>query len=811
MRNIIFGILFLLGMQAHAQVSVTFQKLKTQKNRAFCQFVVKNNSEATLGKDWHLYFTQMPLGIASRDPRVAMKQIHANFYELQPTEAWSPLEHGDTVHIPVAIGNSLPKRALSPEGMFMVIGNGAPKAVSYQVLPFPDQEYMPDTQYQFDVAKNLMPARITDSDIIPSVKSATFTKGICSLAKGIRLVTDAKTASEGILLSEKLSSSYGIKYVAKGLPITLKVNEQLPSSNLEYYELTISSKGITISGKSSHAVFDGCQTLIALLKGKGGNPVSLRCMSIKDYPDLSYRGMMIDIARDFTSSTNLMKLLDVLASYKINVLQFHFCDDEGWRLEIPGLPELTDFGSRRGYTLDEKKCLFPAYDGNYDMKANTPGNGYYTRAEFIQLLKYAQARHIQVIPEVECPGHCRAAIKSMQVRYLKYIQSDPKKATEYLLHEDGDTSKYRSAQGYHDNILNIAMPSSLAFVKKVINELILMYQEAGVPLYNINLGGDEVPATSWDGSRLCQEYMKANHLTNAEELSSDFYAKIIRFLDEKGLKYGGWQEIASRHRPLNKPYYHQRAYGVMAWSTIPFAGDDELAYQMANDGYPVVISNVNNFYMDLAYNMNPDERGLVWGGSVDETKSFAMLPYNVYRAVHYYMDNRPYDEWKSTPVGKTKLTEKGKKNIIGVQGQLWAETIRGYNWVEYYLFPKVMGLAERGWNASPSWGNVEGEEGVKAYYKALSAFEEVISKKEMPYWEKNKVNFRVANPGIAVKDGQVLMNSVVDGAEIRYTTDGSEPSSTSTLYTGPFAKPTSGVIKARAFKEGKQSVISVWE
>ena len=105
----------------------------------------------------------------------------------------------------------------------------------------------------------------------------------------------------------------------------------------------------------------------------------------------------------------------------------------------------------------------------------------------------------------------------------------------------------------------------------------------------------------------------------------------------------------------------------------------------------------------------------------------------------------------------------------------------------------------------------EGEEGVKAYYKALSTFEEVISKKEMPYWEKNKVNFRVANPGIAVKDGQVLMNSVVDGADIRYTTDGSEPSSTSTLYTGPFAKPTSGVIKARAFKEGKQSVISVWE
>lgn len=130
----------------------------------------------------------------------------------------------------------------------------------------------------------------------------------------------------------------------------------------------------------------------------------MEAMSIQDYPDLLYRGQMLDIARNYTTVDHLKKLIDILSSYKLNVLQFHFSDDEGWRLEIPGLEELTAIGSRRGHTTDEKDWLYPAYDGGYDPYAATSGNGYYTREEFIDLLRYAAERHVQVIPEIESPA-----------------------------------------------------------------------------------------------------------------------------------------------------------------------------------------------------------------------------------------------------------------------------------------------------------------------------------------------------------------------------------------------------------------------
>ena len=228
----------------------------------------------------------------------------------------------------------------------------------------------------------------------------------------------------------------------------------------------------------------------------------LEAMSIQDYPDLLYRGQMLDIARNYTTVDHLKKLIDILSSYKLNVLQFHFSDDEGWRLEIPGLEELTAIGSRRGHTTDEKDWLYPAYDGGYDPYAATSGNGYYTREEFIDLLRYAAERHVQVIPEIESPGHARAAIVAMNVRYKKYIDTDPEKAKEYLLSDLQDTSRYVSAQAYTDNVMNVALPSTYRFMEKVIQEIVAMYKEAGAPLTTIHLGGDEVAKGAWMGSPL---------------------------------------------------------------------------------------------------------------------------------------------------------------------------------------------------------------------------------------------------------------------------------------------------------------------
>lgn len=538
-----------------------------------------------------------------------------------------------------------------------------------------------------------------------------------------------------------------------------------------------------------------------MLKGKQ-TPYLLEAVSIRDYPDLAYRGQMIDIARNFTAPENLKKLVDIFASYKLNVLHFHFCDDEAWRLEIPGLEELTTVGSRRGHTTDESQCLYPCYDGGYDPDAKTVGNGYYSREEFIDLLKYAAERHVRIVPEIESPGHARAAIVSMKARYNKYFETDPGKATEYILSEPEDTSRYVSVQYYTDNVMNVALPSTYRFMEKVIQELNAMYQEAGLSLSTVHLGGDEVPRGVWMGSPKCQELMKEKGMTKAHDLSEYFITQMADVMQKNGLKFSGWQEVALGHTEEAHQQLRGQAAGVYCWNTVP--GSDEVVYQTANNGYPVILCNVGNFYMDMAYNGHPDERGLDWGGYVDESVSFSMLPFSIYRSLRVDMAGNPID-LNNAEKGKTALTEIGKKHIMGVQGQLFAETIRSFDGVEYLLFPKILGLAERGWNAHPVWENLSGVREQQAFNQALALYYEKISKSEMPYWAKHGINFRLPQPGLLVKDGNLYANVAIDGAEIRYTTDGSEPTAQSTLWKEPM-KCGSLVVKAKTFYQGKESL-----
>ena len=565
--------------------------------------------------------------------------------------------------------------------------------------------------------------------------------------------------------------------------------------------MVIDSDRIKISAATPHGVFNGTQTLLAMLKGKEA-PYRLDAMSVEDYPDLLYRGQMIDIARNFTTVDNLKKLVDVFASYKMNVLHFHFSDDEAWRLEIPGLEELTAVGSRRGHTTDESRCLYPCYDGGYDPDAATVSNGYYSREDFIGLLRYAAERHIRVIPEIESPGHARAAIVSMKARYNKYKDTDVEKAAEYLLSEPEDTSRYASVQYYTDNVINVAMPSTYRFMEKVIQELAAMYREAGVPLATVHLGGDEVARGVWLGSPKCQALMKEKGMTKPHDLAEHFITQMADIMQRNGLKFSGWQEVALGHTEEAHRQLRTQAAGVYCWNTVP--GYDEVVYQIANNGYPVILCNVGNFYMDMAYNGHPDERGLDWGGYVDESVSFSMLPFSIYRSLRTDGAGNPVD-LDAAEKGKTVLTAEGRKNILGVQGQLFAETIRSFNGVEYLLFPKIMGLAERGWNAYPAWEELRGAQEQQAFNKALALYYEKISDMEMPYWTRNGINFRLPHPGLLVKDGKLYANVAIRGAEIRYTTDGSEPDAQSALWEAP-VPCHAPVVKAKTFCQGEESL-----
>ena len=699
-----------------------------------------------------------------------------------------------------------------PEGTYWVETvdgkEGSPLPVALKALPLPSPESMsgyPDATKIYESNLRLAGApALVQSDILPSVKKVVAIEGDNVVLEGkVALAFPENFAGEAKLLKEKLTGLYGLEVVGNAsVKIVLEeLLDRKEAVNDEYYTINIGDNLIKISAATPHGIFNGTQTLLSMLKGKQ-TPYLLEAVSIRDYPDLAYRGQMIDIARNFTAPENLKKLVDIFASYKLNVLHFHFCDDEAWRLEIPGLEELTAVGSRRGHTTDESQCLYPCYDGGYDPDAKTVGNGYYSREEFIDLLKYAAERHVRIVPEIESPGHARAAIVSMKARYNKYFETDPGKATEYILSEPEDTSRYVSVQYYTDNVMNVALPSTYRFMEKVIQELNAMYQEAGLSLSTVHLGGDEVPRGVWMGSPKCQELMKEKGMTKAHDLSEYFITQMADVMQKNGLKFSGWQEVALGHTEEAHQQLRGQAAGVYCWNTVP--GSDEVVYQTANNGYPVILCNVGNFYMDMAYNGHPDERGLDWGGYVDESVSFSMLPFSIYRSLRVDMAGNPID-LDNAEKGKTALTEIGKKHIMGVQGQLFAETIRSFDGVEYLLFPKILGLAERGWNAHPVWENLSGVREQQAFNQALALYYEKISKSEMPYWAKNGINFRLPQPGLLVKDGNLYANVAIDGAEVRYTTDGSEPTAQSTLWKEP-VKCGSLVVKAKTFYQGKESL-----
>ena len=376
------------------------------------------------------------------------------------------------------------------------------------------------------------------------------------------------------------------------------------------------------------------------------------------------------------------------------------------------------------------------------------------------------------------------------------------KATEYLLSEPEDTSRYESVQYYTDNVINVALPSSYRFMEKVIRELAAMYKEAGVPLSTVHLGGDEVAHGVWLGSPKCMALMKEKGMTKPHDLAEYFITQMADIMQKNGLKFSGWQEVALGHTEEAHRQLKSQAAGVYCWNTVP--GYEEVVYRIANDGYPVILCNVGNFYMDMAYNGHPDERGLDWGGYVDEAVSFSMLPFSIYWSLRTDRAGNPVD-LEQAGKGKTALTAVGKKNILGVQGQLFAETIRSFDGVEYLLFPKIMGLAERGWNAYPAWEGLQGAQEQRAFDKALALYYEKISEIEMPYWAKNGINFRLPHPGLLVKDGKLYANVAIQGAGIRYTTDGSEPTMQSALWEMP-VECDAPVVKAKTFYQGKESL-----
>ena len=792
-------------------------------------FTLTNNDTRPLpAKGWAIYFNALlPRTPGTEKGGIVIEQVISELFRMAPDPSFTGLAPGQTIefeYMSSLIGNV----TQAPVGPYIVFDESPAKGYAikdYRALPFerPDQQgrpprvITPEALYERNAAIRDLPA---DSlpPIFPTPQSVQLKEGALRLAGLPAITAPSELSAEAKFAADFLRPRVGGAREGNG-SLTLELGSVEGQRSPEAYELAVDATGVRIVGNSSAGVFYGLQTLRSLLPAAApaAAGIVLPALRVADAPRFGYRGLHLDVARNFQPKATVLRVLDLMARYKLNALHLHLTEDEGWRLEIPGLPELTDVGARRGHTLDSADFLPPAYGSGPDV-GQPFGSGFYSRGDYIEILKYAAALHIEVIPEIEMPGHARAAIKAMEARSRR-LSGDAAGAGQYLLSDAGDQSVYSSAQDFHDNVMNPAQESTYAFIEKVVNEVVAVHQAAGVPLRNLHMGGDEVPAGVWEKSPVAQAYMKANKLSSVDELWFVFYGRVEQILKRHGIPLSGWEEIGVRKtrldgRPtlISNPGFAGRGWRTYVWNNVPGWGAEDLAYRLANGGYQVVLAPVSNTYLDMAYNKNPEEPGLFWGGFVDVDKPFDFIPFDYYR--NQKEDARGNPLPAGVFVGKDRLTDYGRDNIAGLEACLWSETLREEGRLDYMLMPKLLGFAERAWAPDPDW--VRETDAAKAaglYQDAWSRFVNVIGKRELPRLDLEgwNLNYRIPTPGLKVVDGAVRSNLQFPGFTIRYTTDGSEPTANSPAVQGPIA--ATGVIRVAAFngrgRKGATAVLRV--
>ena len=638
------------------------------------------------GSDWCIWFANNHLEPVIQEGSGAdIRRFNGCMYRIIPNEG-----HGsDRIDI-FYEEKALPRHCWVPECFSLQKG---------------DESFELETEYQFLPAERLRsfeytPQQISVFDMIPALKK-------CSAMEGMTVIKDYP---EAVFVEGKPAGWYRI--VLDG---ALKI--EAADEDGAYYA-TVSLDNIRRNA--------GCDTI----------PNA----EIEDWPDLGYRGLMLDVSRDFTGKDGILKLIDILAHYKVNVLHLHLGDDEGWRLEIEDIPELTSFGARHELPhlnaegkYEEINGLIPSFSGKIGLDdPGNPGNGFYSHKDFVEILKHAWSHRMRILPEFDSPGHSRAAIRALE----KYAQRTGDES--YLLSEKADTSKYVSVQYYDDNAINVALPSTYKFFGKVFDTVLDYYHEAGAPIEEIHIGGDEVPEGAWIGSPACQALMAENGWTEPVQLNSYFILKMAELASERGLRIAGWQEVVTAVTPEAFEALKDKLGTVNFWNARERRGLDQLPYQYANKGVSVILSIMTNAYIDFAYNPGKLERGHSWGGFVDERRSFSLLPYDIYRSVRWN-DNGEMNDISNRPEGKSELIAKDR--ITGIQGQLFAETLRCFDHVTYFILPKALGLFERGWNASPVWeGSTVAD--CPEFTEDFNRFYSIVVDREMPWYRSENICFR---------------------------------------------------------------------
>ncbi len=557
------------------------------------------------------------------------------------------------------------------------------------------------------------------------------------------------------LIKDRLSTPTGIPVSVKNndpsATIQLQLNKKADKEiGKEGYHLMVTPKNIVITANEAAGLFYGVQTLLQLFPKEIENTVAVKpaspvggdikweapCVEITDYPRFEWRGLMFDVARHFFTKEDVEKYIDQMVRYKYNILHLHLTDDEGWRIEIKSLPKLTEVGA-----WNVKKV---GYFGTFDPpKPDEPRNfgGFYTQDDIKEIVQYAKERFVNILPEVDVPGHSLAAITAYpDLSCSGGVKNIGVSSGEKIKDWDTHTALY-------DDNLCPANENVYVFLDKVITEVARLF-----PFEYIHMGGDEIFKTFWENSDAIKALMKKEKLKNMEEVQSYFEKRVEKIVESKGKKFMGWDEILEGGIAPNAV--------VMSWRGIQGGID------AAKMGHEVVMSPTTFSYIDY-----------MQGDPAIEPRIYASL-----RLKKAY-------EFEPLPDGVDA------KYIKGGQANLWTEQVYNMRHAEYMTWPRAFAIAESVWSPKDkkNWNNF-----IKKVEDHFERFDEAQIKYAPSMYDP------IITTDSTSGKLMLQMNTEVEGLDIYYTFDNSFPDNFYPKYTEPVVIPQEAfALKLITYRVGK--------
>jgi hexosaminidase len=604
-----------------------------------------------------------------------------------------------------------------------------------------------------ETAEAVSPAPIA---IIPEPVSLIKTAGTFTLPHNVSIHVEKTPGTKLVVdyLQFHLSIPTGcfVTPYSKAATATIRliINEHTNASlGKEGYQLSVTPKQITIKANEAAGLFYGVQSLLQLfpvqIESKQLANIktwTLPCVEVTDYPKLGWRGLMFDVARHFFTKDEVKQYIDAMVKYKFNLLHLHLTDDEGWRIEIKGLPKLTEVGAwnvkREGSFGD---FVPPTPD-----EPRTYG-GFYTQKDLTEIIQYAKDRFVDILPEIDVPGHSLAAIASYpELSCTPGAENYKVRSGEKIM----DWSKGAPPIALVDNTLCPANEKVYAFLDTVLTQVAALF-----PFEYIHMGGDEAPINFWEKNPAVKALMQREGLKTVQQVQGYFEKRVKTIVESKGKKFIGWDEILENEMPANTT--------VMSWRGMKYGID------AAKKGHEVVMSPTTYAYIDY---MQAD--------AVTEPKVYASLRLN-----------KSY-EFDPVPAGVDA------RFIKGGQANLWTEQVYNIRQAEYMTWPRGMAIAESVWspNVKKSWTTFFPK--VEEHFKRLN-------------FAETKYSPGVYDPIFKVTrapDRSVLvdLSSEVAGLDIYYSFDNSSPDRFYPKYTGKLTLPKDATMLKVVTYQGKEQV-----